>query len=224
MIVAAIVLSGGVALAVLAIGGALLMADTLMAYSEGEIGTEGLLAAVVLGVIPGGKLAGVAGKGVSAASAAISAGTQSVSAAVRTSSVAARLTNVASRVQVVDGVTEIAIRMKKGWTEDQVAAMVNKITQVNESDPVVTYVRPGARTPSPVRMWDGARQARRAGFDIGHILDLRLGGRNVLENLQLLDRSVNRSFGAQIKTSSGTARSNSVHQLGQRYSNDCESN
>jgi hypothetical protein len=34
--------------------------------------------------------------------------------------------------------------------------------------------------------------------DVDHILDLQLGGTSVLENLQLLDRSVNRSLGSQI--------------------------
>ena len=35
--------------------------------------------------------------------------------------------------------------------------------------------------------------------DIDHIIDLQLGGKNELSNLSPLDRSVNRSLGAQIK-------------------------
>ena len=34
--------------------------------------------------------------------------------------------------------------------------------------------------------------------DVDHIIDLQLGGNNSLSNLQALDRSVNRSLGAQI--------------------------
>lgn len=67
VIVAAIVLSGGAALAVLAIGGALLLADSLMAWQEGEISGGDFALAAVLTVLPGGKLVGALGKGLSAA-------------------------------------------------------------------------------------------------------------------------------------------------------------
>ena len=76
VIVAAIVLSGGAALAVLAIGGALLLADSLMAWQEGEISGGEFALAAVLTIVPGGKLVGALGKGLSAA-------TRGVSAAVR---------------------------------------------------------------------------------------------------------------------------------------------
>ena len=192
VIVAAIVLSGGAALAVLAIGGALLLADSLMAWQEGEINGGEFALAAVLTVVPGGKLVGALGKGLSAA-------TRGATAAVRGSTVAARITGVASRVRVAeDGVTEIAIKMKKGWSQEQIDAMVTKINQVNERNPIVTRVEEQARNPSATSIWRRAGRDFESGKDVDHILDLRLGGENVLENMQLLDRSVNRSFGAQI--------------------------
>ncbi|WP_454114873.1 HNH endonuclease signature motif containing protein [Microbacterium lacticum] len=106
---------------------------------------------------------------------------------------------MASRVRVAeDGVTEIAIKMKKGWSQEQIDAMVTKINQVNERNPVVTRVLDDARNPSATSIWRGAGREFESGKDVDHILDLRLGGRNVLDNMQLLDRSVYRSFGAQI--------------------------
>ena len=199
VIVAAIVLSGGAALAVLAIGGALLLADSLMAWQEGEISGGDFALAAVLTVLPGGKLVGALGKGLSAAGRGAAAATRGATAAVRGSSLTARITGVASRVRVAeDGVTEIAIKMKKGWSQEQIDAMVTKINQVNERNPVVTRVLDDARNPSATSIWRGAGREFESGKDVDHILDLRLGGRNVLDNMQLLDRSVNRSFGAQI--------------------------
>lgn len=192
VIVAAIVLSGGLALAILAVGSALLLANSLMAYAEGDISGGEFALDVILTVVPGGKLVGALGKGLSAA-------TRGVTAAVRTGSVAARVTGVAARVRVAeDGVTEIAIKMKKGWTAEQVQAMITKIAQVNERNPVVAAVEKQRRNPTATRLWELAGRERQAGMDIDHILDLRLGGSNTIDNLQLLDRSVNRSFGAQI--------------------------
>ncbi|MER9406177.1 HNH endonuclease [Mesorhizobium caraganae] len=56
-----------------------------------------------------------------------------------------------------------------------------------------------------VRQGKSARKIfKKAGFlipfgnDIDHIIDLQLGGANVLSNFALLDSSVNRSLGAQI--------------------------
>lgn len=192
VIVAAIVLSGGVALAILAVGGALLLADSLMAWQEGDMSTGDFALAAALTFIPGGKLVGAAGKGLSAA-------TRGASAAVRTSSVAAKITGVASRVRVAeDGVTEIAIKMKKGWSQEQIDAMITKINQVNDRNPVVTRVEEQARNPSATSIWRRAGREFEPGKDVDHILDLRLGGKNSLANMQLLDSSVNRSFGAQI--------------------------
>ena len=37
------------------------------------------------------------------------------------------------------------------------------------------------------------------GYDVDHVVDLQIGGHDDILNLQLLDRSVNRSLGSQIR-------------------------
>ena len=37
------------------------------------------------------------------------------------------------------------------------------------------------------------------GYDVDHVIDLQLGGADVIVNMEPLDRSVNRSLGAQIQ-------------------------
>ncbi|MFW8744975.1 HNH endonuclease signature motif containing protein, partial [Mesorhizobium japonicum] len=98
-------------------------------------------------------------------------------------------------------------KLKRGWSPEQVDAMIQKIGQVNDRNPVVTSVDQEARNPNPRRLYEALfGKGSAAGQDVDHILDLRLGGQNTPENLQLLDPSVNRSFGAQI--------SNEIRRLG----------
>lgn len=37
------------------------------------------------------------------------------------------------------------------------------------------------------------------GYDVDHVRDLQLGGKDVLKNMRPLEKSVNRSLGAQIR-------------------------
>ena len=99
-----------------------------------------------------------------------------------------------------DGVVNIHLKFKAGWTDDQIAQAIAKAKAVNSNNPVVTTVTRGMRTPNARSMWQRAYGKISSGLkvDVDHILDLQLGGKNVLSNLQLLDRSVNRSLGAQI--------------------------
>jgi hypothetical protein len=73
-----------------------------------------------------------------------------------------------------------------------------KVTQLQnaaqEGKLVVTEVN---RDPSITAAFREKAGAAAIGKDVDHIQDLRLGGADAEHNLQLLDRSVNRSVGAQ---------------------------
>jgi hypothetical protein len=98
-----------------------------------------------------------------------------------------------------DGVVEITLKMKPGWTPPQVRAAMDKVAAVNARGPVVTQVPEQARGLRARRLWESVHgKITQKLIDVDHILDLQLGGRHVITNLQLLDRSVNRSLGAQI--------------------------
>jgi hypothetical protein len=98
-----------------------------------------------------------------------------------------------------DGVIEITLKFKAGWNASQKAQAALKIADVNAGGAVVTVVDQAERAVNPRRMWESVMgKITTKGVDVDHILDLQLGGKNLIGNLQLLDRSVNRSFGAQI--------------------------
>jgi len=99
-----------------------------------------------------------------------------------------------------DGVVHIQLKPKKGWNQSQLDAAAQKVTDVNARGPVVTAVTPGQRAVKARSLWERAygKIAPGSGKDVDHILDLQLGGKNEIDNLQLLDKSVNRSLGAQI--------------------------
>lgn len=89
---------------------------------------------------------------------------------------------------------------KKTWTAEQRAAADTKVGQLNAHELTKT---PVTRTPG-VRgryaQYNGVdKSALPKDMDVDHLHDLQLGGQDALSNTQLLDRSVNRSFGAQIR-------------------------
>jgi len=96
-----------------------------------------------------------------------------------------------------DGVVEISLKKKPGWTPSQVRQATQKVADGNARNPVVTQVR--TRPNNQRALWEKAHGKITQPFtDVDHILDLQLGGQHVLGNFQLLDRSVNRSLGSQI--------------------------
>jgi hypothetical protein len=94
----------------------------------------------------------------------------------------------------------VRLRYKPGWSPEQIAAADAKVAALNEA------ARAGeAARALPVRGGTSAAARYRAACgpvpancDVDHVLDLQLGGEDVLGNMNPLDSSVNRSLGAQI--------------------------
>jgi hypothetical protein len=92
----------------------------------------------------------------------------------------------------------LRLKYKPGWTEEQRTAADLKVGVLGVSDAVVSEsVRGGFSARSVFEEEYGSVSSD---YDIDHLLDLQLGGRNALENLWPLDYSVNRSLGRQIQT------------------------
>jgi RHS repeat-associated protein len=95
-----------------------------------------------------------------------------------------------------DGGVDLVLKMKRGWNAAQRADAIRKVDALSEGRTVVTSV--GRRTTSASRIYARNGGALQKGKDIDHIIDLQLGGADDFKNMWLLDRSVNRSLGAQI--------------------------
>jgi hypothetical protein len=78
----------------------------------------------------------------------------------------------------------------------QIAAADEKVAALNAAPQlVVTKVK---RSGSAAAVWRRAGNAKVAGSDIDHKIDLQLGGQDNVANMWPLDSSVNRSLGSQI--------------------------
>lgn len=95
-----------------------------------------------------------------------------------------------------DGVS-LALKYKDGWTAVQRAAADAKVAALNEADDLVVTEVQRAGTSASAR-YLAARGVVPTGSDVDHIIDLQLGGADDILNMGPLDRSVNRSLGAQI--------------------------
>jgi hypothetical protein len=95
-----------------------------------------------------------------------------------------------------DGI-DIVLRHKDGWSEMQRAQARAKVQMLNDVDMVVSV--PRRSLISAARRFLRAGKIIGQGHDVDHIHELQLGGPDTLENMWSLDRSVNRSFGAQIR-------------------------
>jgi hypothetical protein len=92
---------------------------------------------------------------------------------------------------------DLSLRYKPGWTPEQRAAADAKIAFLNESDLVVSEVERSGTSASSRYKRNGGNVP--VGSDVDHIVDLQLGGKDVLSNMWPLDSSVNRSLGSQIQ-------------------------
>jgi len=94
-----------------------------------------------------------------------------------------------------DGV-DLSLTYKSGWTDAQRAAADAKVNILNDADTVLTTpVRSGTSAASRYRQ---AGNTVPPGSDVDHMVDLQLGGTDTTPNMSPLDKSVNRSLGAQI--------------------------
>ena len=81
------------------------------------------------------------------------------------------------------------------WDAAQRAAADTKVDALNAAPRTVTKV---VRSGGQRRMMKSAGMAIDDMEDADHLVDLQVGGEDALHNLWALDRSVNRSLGAQI--------------------------
>jgi RHS repeat-associated protein len=94
----------------------------------------------------------------------------------------------------------LVLKYKEGWSAEQIAAAETKVAALNQAAmrgelSVAKVERSGSSAAS---MWRSAGREIPSGSDIDHTIDLQLNGPNILRNMSPLDRSVNRSLGAQI--------------------------
>ncbi|MDO4352815.1 MAG: polymorphic toxin-type HINT domain-containing protein, partial [Clostridia bacterium] len=92
---------------------------------------------------------------------------------------------------------EIKLKYKDTWTPEQRAQAYEKVKALSES---VTKKSSVGKRKNVRNMYKKAygNNSIPENHDIDHIIDLQLGGTNELSNLRALDKSVNRSLGAQI--------------------------
>jgi len=116
-------------------------------------------------------------------------------------------TTTQTRSEDEDGVI-LRLRTRADWTPDQIAQAERKVAFINQAaqtPPGVFVTRANRPKMSPRTMLRDASGMSQQEFDelygdydIDHQLDLQLGGAHAVANFMFLDRSVNRSFGAQI--------------------------
>jgi RHS repeat-associated protein len=91
---------------------------------------------------------------------------------------------------------DLTLKYKAGWTDAQKAAADAKAAKLSEADTVVTKDIERSGTTQ-------ARYRKEAGLDSNthadHTVDLQLGGKDTMNNMSGLDKSVNTSLGSQIK-------------------------
>jgi filamentous hemagglutinin len=95
---------------------------------------------------------------------------------------------------------QVRLQYKTGWTASQVAEADAKVAALNQAVSAGEAVKtlPQRGGTSAASRYRAACGAVPMGCDIDHILDLQIGGEDVLANMNPLDSSVNRSLGAQI--------------------------
>jgi hypothetical protein len=96
----------------------------------------------------------------------------------------------------------IDVNMKDGWSDFQQSQMQDKIEQFNNAvgDHGFTQTPPAVRDPGIRQDFLDSLGLDRVppGFHVDHTRDLQAGGTDTLDNMGLLDGSVNSSFGSQL--------------------------
>jgi hypothetical protein len=96
----------------------------------------------------------------------------------------------------------IDMNMKDGWSDFQQFSMRDKVGQFNDAlgDQGFSQVPPVPRDPAVRQDFLESLGLERVppGFHVDHTLDLQAGGTDTLDNMGLLDGSVNSSFGSQL--------------------------
>jgi hypothetical protein len=96
----------------------------------------------------------------------------------------------------------IDVNMKDGWSDFQQSQMQDKVEQFNNAvgDHGFTQTPPAVRDPGIRQDFLDSLGLDRVppGFHVDHTRDLQAGGTDTLDNMGLLDGSVNSSFGSQL--------------------------
>lgn len=96
----------------------------------------------------------------------------------------------------------IDMNMKDNWSEFQQSQMQQKIDQFNKAvgDQGFSQTPPGVRDPAVRQLFLDTLGLDRVppGFHVDHTRDLQAGGLDSVDNMGLLDGSVNMSFGSQL--------------------------
>ena len=96
----------------------------------------------------------------------------------------------------------IDVNMKDGWSDFQQSQMQDKVELFNNAvgDQGFTQTPPAVRDPGIRQDFLDSLGLDRVppGFHVDHTRDLQAGGTDTLENMGLLDGSVNSSFGSQL--------------------------
>ena len=104
-------------------------------------------------------------------------------------------------IDSIDGYTqtyEIKLKRKRGWDEFQNLQADAKLQALTDGDTVRTIVENHDSIRAKFMRFF-TKDDRFSGYDVDHIIDRQLGGTDDLDNLWLLDSSVNRSLGKQIQ-------------------------
>lgn len=96
-----------------------------------------------------------------------------------------------------DGTVDLVLKRKDVWDEGQISQANKKADALTEGKTVKTEA--GKRDSGAISEFKKKAGGKAPGcYDVDHIIDLQLGGADDTSNLWFLDRSVNRSMGAQI--------------------------
>lgn len=90
------------------------------------------------------------------------------------------------------------MKYKEGWGAAQKAEADAKVKALSEAFTKKTEVKRAAASAGRRYRSVFGRNSVPKGYDVDHIIDLQLGGLDDISNMVPLDRSVNRSLGAQI--------------------------
>jgi hypothetical protein len=99
--------------------------------------------------------------------------------------------------KVSDGVYDITLKFKSGWTKSQREAAVEKAQALTNASTKV--VKNPARKPGTRKVFEKAGGKIKGSEDVDHVIDLQLDGADDVMNMKGLDSSVNRSIGSQIQ-------------------------
>lgn len=156
-------------------------------------------AASLFSAIPG---VGDAFGGANAARKAVKTGLNAFEAASSTVSVGKVIkSNKAGTLRAIktpDGSIDLVLKKKELWNDQQISEGLQKARDASRADTVKTKSSRGSISASQTYRNVYGPDSVPHGYDVDHIIDLQLGGKDNVTNMRPMDRSVNRSMGAQI--------------------------